>query len=187
MMKVKSALLALLPALVLALPLAGFVAHAQAQTTAPAAPKPPKAAAKPAAKPAKPAAAAAAAAADGKTLSLGGNNISSGPLLTRDELRACLQHEEDIRTRLGQIDATRAALDQDKQAIATAQAGLRTDREAINSWKVKIDDLAERMKAYSTRVEALNARVAEHNAETRTGTPQYERRGKEINTERAGH
>ena len=175
-MKVKPALLAL----VLALPLAGMLAQAQAQTTAPAAPKPAKAAAKPVAKAAKP----AKPAADGKTLSLGGNNISSGPLLTRDELRACLQHEDDIRTRLGQVDAARAVLDQEKLGITTTQTALRSDREGINALKLKIDDLGERMRAYTARVDALNALVIEHNADTRVGTPPWERRRKEISAER---
>jgi predicted nucleic acid-binding Zn-ribbon protein len=145
-----------LPALLLAT--ASFAVLAQ---TPPAAKPAAKAAAKPAATPAKPA--KAASAADDKTLSLGGKS-SSGPILTRDELRACLSQEEVIRKRLEAHTALRAPLDKEKADLSAAQQNLRTERAPLEDMKKQAEDLSQRMKDYGARVNGWNERVAAFNA-----------------------
>ena len=146
-------------------------------------------AAKPAAKPAvKPAAkpAPAAVGADGRTLSLGGGSGSSavrGPLLAREELRACLKQEESIRTRLAQQDAGRAPLDQEKKAINADQQALRTEQAPIDEMKKKVEEFAVRLKDYDARVQSWNLRVEAHNA-LRAGSAAYDRSQVALNKER---
>lgn len=152
---------------------------AQAQTT-PAKPAP-KPAAKPAAQPA--AKAPAKPAADGKTLQMGGSGTSGGPILTRDELRACFKDEEAIRNRLTEHEAARAPLDQDKASITAEQKTLAELRVPVDEAKKKAEDFRARLKAYGARVESWNQRVTAHNDEKRQG-PQWERQGKELAAER---
>jgi hypothetical protein len=157
-------------ALMASLPLSAW-----AQTTAkPAAGKP--AAAKPA-----PATAAAPTAAKANAL---GSGAAEGPLLTRDELRACLKQEESIRSRIAELEAQRDPLSAEKAVIGTEQQAVRDERAKIEEFRKVADELGVRFKAYGTRVEALNARVAEFNASNRTGAS-AERQRAEMNTEQA--
>jgi chromosome segregation ATPase len=166
------------PSMLLLLAVASFAA--QAQTPAPAKPaaKPvAKAAAKPAAEPAK-----AASAADDKTLSLGGKS-SSGPILTRDELRTCLSQEEVIRNRLDAHTALRAPLDQEKAELAAAQQKLRSERAPLEDMKKQADDLSQRMKDYAARVNGWNERVAAFNTANPSGA-KGDRERSALNKER---
>lgn len=160
------------PALVLALGLAAGAAHAQ---TTPAKP-----AAKPAAAPAK--------AADGNTLRIGGGEGSAarpgGPILTRDELRACLKDEESIRTRLEEHDKSRAPIDAEKSAIATEQAALRADRTQIDEATKKGEEFKTRQAAYGAKVNDWNARVQAHNENTARNTA-YEQNSQRLTREKA--
>jgi hypothetical protein len=137
--------------------------QAQQAQTAQAAPKPaakaPAAKAPPAAAAAAPAAATAAAPSGEKLGSLG-KGTSGGPILSRDELRACLNQEASIRTRLDEMDTVRTQLGTEKQAIAADQQVLRGERAPLDALKVRADALSLRLKDYSARVENWNARVA---------------------------
>ncbi|MBX3638716.1 MAG: hypothetical protein KF683_25365 [Rubrivivax sp.] len=110
----------------------------------------------------------AAASADGKTLSLGGGS-GSGPLLTRDELRACLQREESIRTRIAEVEVARQPLDREKETIAVEQEALRTERAAIDERRRLVEEFGARMKVYGDRVADWNARVKDFNDADRKG------------------
>ncbi len=160
-------------------------ATAQAQTQTPAKPAAKAAVAKSAksgAAGAAGAAASAASAAADKTLSLGGK-ASAGPILTRDELRACLNQEENIRKRLEAHTALRAPLDKEKAELAAAQQSLRTERAPLEAMKKQADELSERMKAYGARVTAWNDSVAAFNANAPTGT-KADRERAALNKER---
>lgn len=144
---------------------------------------PAKPATKPVAKPpsmvvpAKPAAA-------GKTLSMGGSSASGGgPILTREELRACLSREESIHKRLDELDGRRTPLNAERDQLNADKAELQTGRMALEDFKVKAEALNARTRDYATRVEAWNKRLADFNASTRPAT-QLERLKGEINSER---
>jgi chromosome segregation ATPase len=164
-----------LPALLVAF--ASFAAHAQTQPAAKPVAKP---AAKAASAPAK--AAKAASAAGDKTLSLGGKT-SSGPILTRDELRTCMSQEEVIRKRLEAHTALRAPLDKEKTDLSTAQQNLRTERGPLEDMKKQADALGQRMKDYGARVNAWNEQVATFNTANPTGA-KGERERNALNKER---
>jgi chromosome segregation ATPase len=120
----------------------------------------------PPAKPAKPAAAPAAAAtpskaAEPKTLSLGGGTGgASGPLLTREELRACMNRQQALNTQRGEIEAARAPLDADRESLLKAQDALKAERARMEGARQSaIDELNARNKAYGERVTAFNERA----------------------------
>ncbi len=124
----------------------------------------------------------AARPAEGKTLSMGGGT-GSGPLLTRDELRACFQREETVRTRIAAVEAAREPLDREKAEIAAEQEALRAARAPIDERRRLADELGARMKAYSERVADWNARVKEFNEADRRGV-QADRMRVQLNKER---
>jgi len=142
---------------------------------------PPKPAPKPAAS--KPAATTPGKPAEGKTLSLGGGSDSGGPLLTREELRACIKQEETIRIRLNEVEAQRVPLDAEKQAIATEQQALREARAPIDALKAQAEELSGRLKAFSARVDDWSQRVKAFNDANRTGTA-ADRQREDLNKER---
>jgi hypothetical protein len=131
-----------------------FAAHAALAQPAP----------KPVAKaPAAKAAAAAPAAAAGDKMGSLGKGTGSGPILTRDELRVCLDQEAGIRTRLDALDVARTQLSTEKQTLTADQATLRGERAPLDALKARADALSLRLKDYSARVESWNQRVAELN------------------------
>lgn len=145
----------------------------------PASAKPP---AKPTAKPpANAAATAATAAAKPNAL---GSGVAGGPLLTRDELRVCLKQEETLRTRIAELDTQREPLAAEKVSIGVEQQAVRDERASIEALRKVADELGVRFKNYGTRVETLNARVAEFNASRRSGAVAERQRG-EMNIEQA--
>jgi chromosome segregation ATPase len=141
-----------------------------AQTAPPPAAKTPKSAVKPAAK-----------APETNTLSLGAG-VSGGPLLSRNELRACLGDQDSIRSRRAELEAGRAPLEQEKQAIAAETETLAGERASIDEIAKKIDALNARLKAHTQHVDDWNQRFADHEKDMRGGL-QWERRGKELNRE----
>ena len=147
---------------------------ASAQTQAPAQ--------NPAKASAKPAPTGAAKPAGDKTLSFAAGS-GKGPILSRDELRACIQQEESVRTRMTEHEARRGPLNAEKEAIAAEQAALRAERGPIDEVKKQADELAERFKAYTARVEAWNQRVADFNAKPGSGS-QADKQRNELNKER---
>ena len=173
-------LLLVLAATVLSTPLA------LAQTASNPAAKP---APKPAPKPAvRPAAKAPAAAAAEKTATIGGGaNAASAtlPILTRDELRACLKQEETIRVRLSEHEAARAPIDQERQGVTAKQEALRLERVQVEAVAAKTTAFRTKMVAHAARVAAWNRDVEAYNARTPQGAA-GERERVRINTEREG-
>ena len=124
---------------------------------------------------------AAAGAADGKTLSMGG--AGSGAILTREELRACLNQDEALRVKIAASDANRPALDREKEAVTAEQEALRNERLVVEEMSKKAQALAARWNDYAARVESWNKRQAELTASGRTGLTS-ERQRAELDRER---
>jgi chromosome segregation ATPase len=152
-----------------------------------------KPAAKPAPKPApkpaaRPAAKAPAAAAPEKTATIGGGaNAASAalPILTRDELRACLKQEEAIRVRLSEHEAARAPIDQERQGVTAKQEALRLERAQVDALATKTNAFRTKMEAHADRVAAWNRDVEAFNSRAPQGVA-GERERVRINTEREG-
>lgn len=142
----------------------------------------PKPAAKPA--PARPAASPAAPAGDRTaTLSGGTGTASRQPILTRDELRACLGQEESMRLRMAEHQQARAPLDREREGIAAQQEALRAERAQVDAVAARAAELRGRMEAHSARVATWNRDIEAFNARSPTG-PAGERERLRLNTER---
>lgn len=135
--------IALPRAAVLAFSLAALAAAAQTP-----APKPPP----------KPQGGTAAKPADAPTRSLGGGT-GSGKILTRDELRACMKQQESLAGRRTEVEAARAPIDRDKDALVVEQDALKGEREKVEAARKAVSELNTRYKAYADRVEAWNTRA----------------------------
>jgi chromosome segregation ATPase len=160
-----------------------FASATQAQTAPakPAAAPKPAAAAKPAAKPAAPAKAAATkpgfAAPLAGTKSLGGTDVAnSGPVLTRDELRACLSERETIAKRLEALEAARPALDDERKAIEVDREGVKVARDAMEAQRAKSESLSARFNEHKVKLAEFNKAMADFNASDPRPGPESERR-----------
>lgn len=167
----------LTPALLLALSVAASPL-ALAQTTTPAKP-----ATRPAAKPAE-----APKGAEGKTLAIGGGAGSAtkagSPILKLEELRACLNQEESLRTRLEALDKGRPPLDDEKNAIAAEQAALRAERAKVDEIMKEAESFKGRQAAYAAKVNDWNARVTAHNEDKATRGTAYEQNSARLTREK---
>jgi hypothetical protein len=101
---------------------------------------------------------------------------SSGPVLTREQLRACMARQEHIRRADDDIVRERAVLDAEKAVIVASGAELRDklaaldrgSQEAVDAYNIeasardkRIDEFEPKLSAFNARVEAL---VAEREA-----------------------
>jgi len=134
--------------------------------------------------PAKPATPAAKPAAE-RTVTLGGGTgtTSRRPILTRDELRACLNQEQTIRTRLSEHEAARAPLDREREGIAAAREALSAERAKVQAVSDQASAFRARMEAHAARVQQWNRDVEAFNARTPAGSA-GERERLRINSER---
>jgi chromosome segregation ATPase len=143
----------------------------------------------PATKPAAKPAATTTKPADGKTLAIGGGagtaTKAGSPILTRNELRACLNQEESLRVRLEAQDKGRVPLDDEKTAISTDQAALRADRAAVDDVMKKGEEFKTRQSAYVAKVNDWNTRVQAHNEDKGARNNAYEQNSQRLTREKA--
>lgn len=143
--------------------LAHVCAPAQAQTPAGAGAAPAKAApaSKPAAAPApKPAAAAAAAPA-----TVGGKKIMS-----REELRACLKRNDDLKVRSKDLDDQATAINAERPQIEQTLDAIRAERASLEARATRIREFQPKMVAYGQKVETFNRLMGELSGKTRMTT-----------------
>jgi hypothetical protein len=187
--------LSTLAAAVLGLCVALPAASQTAAAAPPAKPAASAAQAKPAASAAqaKPAAAAAQAkgpsivipkaqaankAAAPKTL---GGKAANGKLLSRDELRSCLNRLDEVNAGSSELEQRRATLDREKEDLVKAGAPLKAERAELDIKLAQVRELQARTAAFSTEVEAFNAKVK---ALDEMGRSQREAAAEGINAER---
>lgn len=136
--------------------LCAFLAHvcasAQAQAPSGAGAAPAKAA--PAAKPA-PAPAAAPATYGGKKI------------MTREELRACLKRNDDIKARSKELDEQAAAMNAERPQIEQTLEAIRAERASLEARATRIREFQPKMVAYGQKVESFNKLLGEFNGKSR--------------------
>lgn len=108
-----------------------------------------------------------------------GSGAGSGPVMTRDELRACLKNRELLNQRTAQLDATRKALDADKAAITAESDALKAERGGIDKASSSVADINARQQKVSAAIEDWNARWKEFEASGRSG-PMVERQRQNL-------
>lgn len=109
-------------------------------------------AAKPAAKPA----ATPATKPAGKTL--GGNTPGGGKLMTRDELRSCLQRLDDVNAANKETEALRPSLDRERDEIKTASEARKAERAEIDRRLAVVREWEAKVRALSAAIEDFNKR-----------------------------
>lgn len=101
-----------------------------------------------------------------------GKGQSTGKLLTRDELRHCLQEEAGLKTQGEQVkrsrdelDAEQAQVERDEQALGAERAAIdASDAAAVQGFNAKLAALRDRSAAYKTRALAYNGEADAYNA-----------------------
>ncbi|MFO1338103.1 MAG: hypothetical protein U1F53_07675 [Burkholderiaceae bacterium] len=92
------------------------------------------------------------AAAD-KTL---GGTASKGALLTRDELRVCIQQQQDQQQRVAALERRRADNAAETEAARRQKQDVQAERDA---YQAKVDAVQARIKAHADRVTLYNQRL----------------------------
>jgi chromosome segregation ATPase len=104
---------------------------------------------------------AAKPATAGAAKSFGGS-ATGGKLLTRDELRACMKMQADMKAGTAGLEADKAGLQREKEALQQEGAALKTEREAFER---KRQEMAAAFKtkaeSHAQRVESFNRKAAE--------------------------
>ncbi len=98
-------------------------------------------------------------AAAPKTATLGGGSGSAGPLLTREELRACMKQQTELGTRRNALEEQSKQLAQDKVAVLGEAEALKAERAKIESTRGAVADINARQSALSARVVQWNERA----------------------------
>jgi chromosome segregation ATPase len=120
--------------------------------------------------------------------SLGGGS-GSGPVMTREELRACLKQQDTLKVRVADYDQQRAALDKERADILQAKQAIDADRGGVQAGK--INDLNARAADVATRITEWNTRWQDFERLGRGGPTadrqrrQLLREQKELNEENA--
>lgn len=94
------------------------------------------------------------------TKSIGGNVKSGTKLLTREELRACLNRQTELTRRRDALNAERDALQRERADFDQGARALDADRDVIAQLDRAASDLNQRMQAQSQQVADYNERVA---------------------------
>ncbi|MBX6392805.1 MAG: hypothetical protein IRY96_04995 [Burkholderiales bacterium] len=110
-----------------------------------------------------------------KTVELNGPGLSrdarySGKVLTREELRVCLNRREALNAAVTRMHEEDAALSKEAAEIRKLKDEIelqepvvdRTDPEAVARFNAMIDEVAERTQAYNAAMKKLGAQYYEH-------------------------
>lgn len=104
-------------------------------------------------------AAPGALAADPPAAAASSGSASGAKLMSRDELRACLQRRDALAASGAELQRRGQGLDDEKAALLAAQKSLDVDRSGLDAQRRAAFDLAARSKSYADRVEAWNQRA----------------------------
>lgn len=105
-----------------------------------------------------------APAQTGATKSLG-TAQGSGKLLTREQLRTCLDQQKTLGARKTTLQAERDKLDGERDQFERDEAALAADREAIDKLKASAEDLNRRSQALTQQIADYNERASKFQAQ----------------------
>jgi len=108
--------------------------------------------------PAKPAAKPAGKTA-GKTL--GGNVPGGGKLMTRDELRSCMQRLDEVNQNGKGVETQRVQLDAERDQLRQAGELLKGERAEVDRQLAAVREWEGRLKVHTADIEAFNKRNAQ--------------------------
>jgi hypothetical protein len=116
--------------------------------------------------------------AQAKTGSLGGGS-GAGPVMTRDELRACLKNQAELKQRVADYEAQKLAADKEKAEILAENQKLVAEKGQLSSAAGKVKDENARNAELAKRVEDWNTRWAEFEKANKAG-PMADRERKRL-------
>ncbi len=100
--------------------------------------------------------AAPPAKAPAKTL---GGKAPAGKMLSRDELRACLNRLEGVNSATKDLGQRRAALDKEKADLVKSGDVLQAEKAGVETKLAAVREWEGRMRAHGTEIEAFNQRL----------------------------
>jgi chromosome segregation ATPase len=108
-------------------------------------------------------------AADGKLQSLGKAGAGAS-VMSREELRACLQDQQDLKTSADGMASQRAALDAERKGLEVENDAIKAERDALAA---KVDATVQannaKVAAQAASVNAFNAKMEEMNVALKRG------------------
>lgn len=125
---------------------------------------------------------ATVAAQSTATKSLGAAK-GGGKLLTREELRGCMNQQKDRASRRPQIAAERDKLERERQELLQIDESLKSERAAIDKLNETAVDINQRSKALSQQMADYNERVAKFQNANLSG-PTAERQRNSLEREK---
>jgi chromosome segregation ATPase len=109
--------------------------------------------------------------------------VEASRLMTREELRACMKRQEDIKAKSAALDQAKAAMAQEKQGVASANDELKALRDEAGKQSDIFKQTDAAVREHSVRVEQWNIDMKEAEDSPMRSA---ERRKKELQNERAG-
>ena len=96
-----------------------------------------------------------------------GKGRSTGPILTRNELRTCLAQQDKLKGEASEVLAQQRTLDAEKAEITSQQSALealraaldRTDAAAVDAFNARARDVDQRIDAYNALNLPFNTRA----------------------------
>lgn len=116
--------------------------------------------------------------------SLGGGS-GSGPVMTREELRACLKQQGTLKTQVEQFDKDKAELDREKAEIQATQHAIDGERGGVQASAAKINEVNVRTEALSRRIDEWNLAWQEFEKAARSGPTAERMRRRLLDDKRA--
>jgi hypothetical protein len=107
-----------------------------------------------------PAFAQTAKPAAGETKTLGGSKTSAGKIMTREELRVCLNREAELKTHREDYEAQKTAVENERADVKKLADETLLLRAPVDAKAAEVQAMNGKVAALSARIEAFNARVA---------------------------
>lgn len=105
-----------------------------------------------------------------RTATLGGGS-ATGPLLSREELRACLKRPAELAPRRAEVEAQTKQIEAEKLTLLAEMESLKSERRKIDEIGAVLKDDAARRTALSARVAQFNERAKAIPEQRRNMTP----------------
>ena len=121
----------------------------------------------------------------GKTGSLGGGTGGGGPVLTRDELRACMKEQTVLAQRRADYEAQVARLKADKDALMSESQSVSGDLGQARQSAARVNEINARATELAKKVDDWNERWQAFEKANRTGGTADRQRRQLIDEQKA--
>ncbi|WP_374430850.1 hypothetical protein [Ideonella dechloratans] len=131
--------------------------------------------------------AGSALAADNGKINTLGNASAKAPVMSREELRACLKQQDALKARAEEAKAQRLKLDEERRQLESDKAATLAERDAVtarvaesaNAFNAKVAAHTKLVEEFNAKMDALNAALAKGENMDRQ-RQKLEREGKSI-------